>query len=288
MLCVLALLVLLVPGCGEKTEIGPTQNHDIFEIFDEVEETEQYFLVRGKGVFNDSESGHIASDIIWQEQLAHFLISNYPSLISEETKKQNEELQKFLFGDNGKIFTLSQNDIPSDVVISIPKDEDSYYSLTYSLPWRLEFRDLDNDGIPELFITNAVMNGEISFSTDIYKFNGNSFARIGNSRGPLYIDDESRIVSIGPGIVQYKIDDEIVPTGSGIELFELADDTIVFSEFADAAGNTAYNGVAFREIGWRNARDFMDYSDFDALIDHLNLRLFPKFDDFDISDLFNI
>ncbi|MCL1982791.1 MAG: WG repeat-containing protein [Clostridiales bacterium] len=260
------MMVLLASGCATTAE-APDDKINIFEIFDEVDETEDYFIINGKGAYYNTQSDDIALAAPWQRSLAHLLMSNYPSLVSEEAKNKTQELVEAVYTDKRKIFEMSQNDIPLDVTVSIPKDIDGYYNIVFYAPWDYAFYDLDNDGIPELFISGAVINGEISYSHAIYKFNGNSYLRIGSSDGDLYIDPQSRIVCIGAYSVQ---------------LFDLSGDTIVHSEYVDLMGSKAYEGVPYSEIGFYS--DLMNRGDEENadFMDYLKLKPFPEFDCSDI------
>jgi hypothetical protein len=116
----------------------------------------------------------------------------------------------------------------------------------------------------------------------IYKFDGNTYVRIGYFVGELYTDSQNRMVSVGTGVYQYVINGETVSGGNGIQWFELSGDTIVYNEFVDAAENKEFNGVPYSEIGWLNYYDFGSYDDFVTLIDHLKLKPLPEFDASDI------
>ena len=84
-------------------------------------------------------------------------------------------MAEFLYYDNRRIFDVSQESISLGVSLSMPKDIDGNSHIIMSLPWDHELHDLDSDGIPELFISYAVMNGEYG-SYYIYKFDGDTYA----------------------------------------------------------------------------------------------------------------
>jgi len=193
------------------------------------------------------------------------------------------ELNKTLYNDCKKILEIDQSDIPYGIIVSVPKYTDfGPWSVSYVVPYLYHFQDLDNDGIPEAFIAYGIFHGEIS-QDQVYKFNGSSYELIGLSNNRFYIDQQNRIVAVGPGIFHYIENCETFSAGNGIQLFELSGSTMIYNEFVDSEGGKEYKGVKYSEIGWMHHRDFYENdTGFEMLIDYLNLKPLPLFDCSDI------
>lgn len=231
-----------------------------------------------------------ADDVPWKQYLADFLIHSFPSLFDEEVKeKNNKAFQEMYEGiweyyedkntrlkyykdkSSGTLSPLSDH-LSADII----KLED------YCRPTGCNFYDLDNDGIPEAVVHYAGYESCISWR-NVYKLYGTFYEEIGSLSGGeyydhLFIDSQNRIIVLHPDSMQ---------------LLEIKNKKIVYSEYIDSTGSDTYNGVKYSEIGTYTV--FFDFIDHDKwLNDDVNtevflvdLKLIPQFDSLSVEELLN-
>jgi len=214
----------------------------------------------------------------WKQYLKDFLFSSFPSLFDEETIKINQEIwnkweESGGFFDNGT-YVPDPDDLPTDALDGwVPNRLDPFiYPVAY------KFYDLDNDGIPEVFIIypTGFWEGYIEY---VYKLIGTKFEKIRETG--KYIDGEifyknpqNKMVAVehlDPWIVSIKFVD-----------INVINKEFIYSDYIDSNGNTTYNGVSYNfleelSLRWDSVED----------IDR-GLTLIPEFDCSDIIDSINL
>ena len=293
------ILAIFILGCSTNSEDGDSVNevsetidevaentvetpavaeeHVLFEKYEIIAANENYITIKGAGFYTNNENIIPVADASWREHLKYFLASNYPSLFSEAAIKKNDELYRIIgpLDGLGKLVEIAPEDIPRDVMLSIPikmlEGAENRYSIQYWKPIDCGFFDLDGDDIPEIFIYYALMESGAGVKY-IYQFIENSYEVIGVLGGgehseDLYFDRQNRIVCIGP---------------NSIELFELRDRAIVFNDYTDMNGSETYNGAPYSKIGTYTFGDF-DING-EELYEYLGIKPLIKID---FSDIIN-
>lgn len=217
----------------------------------------------------------------WKEALRYCLINNFPSLFDQATINKNKEAftryeKWWLYEREFNLIEyldnpISFNNVSIDIIID-NRDIPNLY-----LPFRCEFYDLDNDGIPEAIIVYAPLISHGGAWGEVYKFYGTSYEKIGSlSYGEyaesLYINPQNRIVSVGR---------------ESTRILEIKNKKIVYSEYIDSTGSDTYNGMKYSEIGSYSS-DFFSFGTYEAWLNTevflADLKRLPQIDCSDVVE----
>jgi len=213
----------------------------------------------------------IVDDTSWKQILKNFLISDFPSLFDETTKKKNKELFDKYYDDNNYIPATS--DIPVDAYGGWHND---WYYYPLLLPSYYTFYDLDNDGIPEMFVGYPTEYAE-GYYNFVYKLYKDTYKQIdtgehlngGYLEGDiLYKDSQNKIV------VVYDSVDGI----QGIFYADIIGEKIIYSDYIDSKGSKTYNGVKYDSL--------YQLYEINLTVEQIDptLTLLPEFDCSDVID----
>ena len=218
----------------------------------------------------DNWAAHNATD--WKQCLKDFLTNNFPSLFDEATIKKNEELfDKWRVDPD---YIPDPSDIPVDALDIDGKWHNEWYYYPMLLPYEYKFYDLDNDGIPELFMDYPTQVAEGRYK-NIYKLYGSTYEKIETGEylnggymeeDILYKNGQNKTV-----LIRYNNPDG----AEAIRFLDIQDKKIIYSDYADLNGNI-YDDLLFSSL-YR-----FDNEMYDKISSELELALLPEFDCLDV------
>ncbi|MCL2773945.1 MAG: zinc ribbon domain-containing protein [Oscillospiraceae bacterium] len=161
----------------------------------------------------------------WRTSL-ETLLKGFPSIFDEATKQRNEELIG-KFWDNPN-YNPNPDEYPSYAEMLNTEDIIGFGDnpWTFSLPYICSLYDLDNNGIPEVFIT--YLYEDMYPSSVVYKLNGNTYEKLTGYIDPqnIYVNYQNKLVFVN----------NVEGSIEGIVFVEIKNKEIVFSDYVDSKG----------------------------------------------------
>lgn len=189
----------------------------------------------------------------WQTSMKNFL-KGFPSIFDDKTIQKNEDI-KWKADPN-------QNECPIDSIFF----ENVFGENRIALPYEINFCDLDNDDVPEIFIRYAI--GNMRIQSKVYKLYGDNYEEISDGDNYwkfdyLFVNFQNKVV-----LLQYGDYEEDLYS---INFWGIENKEVVLSVYIDSNGNTTSNGRSYSNMFMSSESE-----DYKSLFQNENLREIPQ------------